>query len=71
MEPDGNDVKTEAEDADEIRYQATASEDIEDFMCVVVTAICKVCKSVILLKLVTSFKSPINPITNPNPVYSH
>jgi hypothetical protein len=31
------------------RYQATTSEDIEDFMCAVVTVIFRVCKSVRLL----------------------
>jgi hypothetical protein len=49
--------------------QATASEDIEDFMCAVVTVICKVWKLLRVLQLfvVTSYKPSINPIFNPNP----
>jgi hypothetical protein len=58
-----------------IRYQETTSEDIEDFMCAAVTVIVRVCKPVRLLKLhvVMScvYKHSINPVTNPNPVYSY
>jgi hypothetical protein len=41
------------------RYQATASEDWEDFIHAVVTVIFGVCKC------------PVNPVTNPNPIYIH
>jgi hypothetical protein len=58
-----------------IRYQETTSEDIEDFMSAAVTVIYRVCKPVRLLELLVVmscvYKWSINPITNPNPVYSH
>jgi hypothetical protein len=55
------------------RYQATVSEDWEDFVYSVVTLIYGVCNSVRLsyLFVVTFCKYLINPITNPNPVYRH
>jgi hypothetical protein len=67
-------VSTETENIGGIRHQATTGEDTADwegFAQAVV--ICKVYKSVTLLKLfvVTSFKSSINPITSSNPVSSH
>jgi hypothetical protein len=56
------------------RFQGTAGEDTadcEDLVRAVVN--CNVCELAIVLKLivVTSFKSPIKPIINQNPVYSH
>jgi hypothetical protein len=45
--------------------------DWEDLVCPVV--ICEVCRRVAAysLLIVTNCKSAINPITNPNPIYSH
>jgi hypothetical protein len=42
-------VMMSAEDIVRIRYQETASEDIEYFMCAAVTVIFRVCKPVSLL----------------------
>jgi hypothetical protein len=42
-------VRTQAEDIVKIRFQETTSDDIEDFMCAVVTVIFRVCKPVKLL----------------------
>jgi hypothetical protein len=59
-----------------IRYLETTSEDIEEFMHAAVTVIFRVCKPVrlllLLVRVVTScvHKRSINPVTNPNPVYS-
>jgi hypothetical protein len=66
-------VRTLAEDIVWIRYQETASEDIEDFMCAGDTAIFWVCKPVRLLQLhvVTICKWSINRATNPNPFCSN
>jgi hypothetical protein len=45
----------------------------ENFVCAVVTVIGRVCRSAELLQLpvVTTYKCPINPVINPNPVSSH
>jgi hypothetical protein len=68
-------VRTLAEDIVRIRYQETTSEDIDDFMCAAVTAIFIMRKPMRLfyLVVVTScvYKCSVNPITNPNPFYSH
>jgi hypothetical protein len=55
------------------RYQETSIEDREDLICSVFTVIFRVCNSAIVLQLfvVTTCKWSINPILNPNPVYSH
>jgi hypothetical protein len=55
------------------RYQATASESWEYFMCAVVNMIFGVCNSETLswLFVVTFYKFSINPITNLNAVNSH
>jgi hypothetical protein len=55
------------------RYEATNNKDIEYFVYDIVTVIFEMCKSVKLLHLpvVTSCKSSINPITNPNPMSNH
>jgi hypothetical protein len=42
-------VRTLAENTVRIRHQETTSEDMEDFMCAVVTVIFRVCKPVRLL----------------------
>jgi hypothetical protein len=70
----GNYMSTETEEIFGIRYQATTGEDTarwEDLVCAAV--ICKEHKSVRLLEVVvvTVSKSPVNPITNPNPLPSH
>jgi hypothetical protein len=68
-------VRTLAEDIVRICCQETTSEDIEDFMCSVVTVVFRVCKPVrmLLLLVVTScvYKWSINRVTNKNPFYSH
>jgi hypothetical protein len=53
------------------RCVATPSKDVEDLASAIVN--CKMCELVKLLQLpvVTSYKSPINQIINPNPVSSH
>jgi hypothetical protein len=56
------------------RYQATTGEDTadwEDLVCAVLN--CRMCEWAIALLLlaVPICKSSINPITNPNPLYSH
>jgi hypothetical protein len=53
--------------------QAKTSEGIGAFLCVAVAMMCRVWSSVKLVQLyvVTGYKSPINPIINPNPVTSH
>jgi hypothetical protein len=56
----GKEPLSTAEDTVRIRYQATTSEDIGNLVCALATAL--------QFFVVTSFKSPINPITNPNPV---
>jgi hypothetical protein len=67
----GKGMHTEAEKSNlESHYQAMISEDTADWeglACAVVNR--KVCELAIALYLivVTSFKTPINPITNPNP----
>jgi hypothetical protein len=67
-------MSMEAEDIIGICYQAMNGEDMgdsKDLACAVV--ICKVHKSVRLLELLVfpSYKHPINPIINPNPMSSH
>jgi hypothetical protein len=51
------------------------SEDIQDFTCAPITVIISVCKLVRLLQLLVViscvYKCSLNPITNPNPTYSH
>jgi hypothetical protein len=71
--PAGKNVSKEAEDMVEIRHQATTGEDVangEDFMCAVIIVIFGVCNSERMSQLF-AVKCSINPITNPNPVYSH
>jgi hypothetical protein len=53
------------------RYQATASEDWEDFMCAVVTVIFGMCETVVVICSYELFKSSINLITNPKPICHH
>jgi hypothetical protein len=69
--PAGKDVSTEAEEIVGIRYQTTASKEIEDFACAIV--ILKVCRlvRVLLLSVVMSYKSSVNSISIPNPVSSY
>jgi hypothetical protein len=69
--PAGKNVSTEAEDIVGIHHQATTGEDTADLLRAVVN--CRVCELPIALYLpvVTICKCSINPITNPNPVYSH
>jgi hypothetical protein len=70
-QPDGNDVSPAEEDIVRIGYQATASEDTKDLVRAVVN--CSVCEFVKASKVyvVTTYKCPTNPITNPNPVSNH
>jgi hypothetical protein len=49
------------------RYQATVSEECEDFMSAVLSVIFVLCNSV-RLSYLELFNSSINSITNPNPV---
>jgi hypothetical protein len=53
------------------RRPPVKTQQTERAMCAVVN--CKVCESAIVLQLLVtpSCKRAINPITNPNPVYSH
>jgi hypothetical protein len=58
----------------ESRYQTTTGEDTADWEDLVRAVVnCRVCESAIALQLlvVTIYKWSTNPITNPNPVYSH
>jgi hypothetical protein len=68
-------VRTYAEDSVRMRYQEKTSEDIEEVICAAVTVIFKVCKPLRLLYLFVFtgcvYKCSVNPITSPNPVYSH
>jgi hypothetical protein len=62
-----NDVSTEAEDIVTIRCQAETSEDTEDLATIVVRSrICEL-KRALRFFVVTSFRSPVNPIRSPDP----
>jgi hypothetical protein len=74
--PVSKDVNTEAEEATAFIscYQMTTGEDragLENFVRALVN--CRVCELalVLLLSVVTFCKSSINPVSNPNTVYSH
>jgi hypothetical protein len=72
--PAGKNMSMEAEDIVGIRHQATTGEGTanrEDLVHAVVN--CRVCELVIApyLLVITICKCSINPIINPNPVYSH
>jgi hypothetical protein len=45
----------------------------EKTVCVCAVVNCRVCEIAIALELivVTSCKRPVNPVINPNPIYSH
>jgi hypothetical protein len=70
-QPASNDVGPEEEDIVGTGCQATTSEDTEDLVGGVVN--CRVCEFVKAptLFVVTIYKCPINPNTNPNTVSSH
>jgi hypothetical protein len=66
-------VSTEVEDIIEIRHQATTGEDTVDWESLVRAVVnCRVCELAIVLELLvfTICKCSINPITNPNSIYS-
>jgi hypothetical protein len=72
--PAGKNLSTEAEDIVGTCHQTTTGEDTEggeDKVRAVVN--CRVCELAIALWLLlfTIYKCSGNPITNPNPVYSH
>jgi hypothetical protein len=67
-------MTVEGEDIVRICYYMTTGKDAADWENLVCTvAICKAYKLVRLLELlvVTSYKHPINSVTNPNPMSAH